>query len=208
MRLADECAARTYLSERCDADAFAKLEVFVAELREANDRQNLVSKGSMQAVWLRHIADSAQLIDHVPRGTSPWLDLGSGAGFPGVIAAIMCPQRSFVLVEARRLRAEWLQYLIGRLDLKGCSVLASDVGHVPGFPAAVISARAFAPLPRLLALSAKFSTVDTHWVLPKGRSAAQEVAALPADLSAMFHVKPSASDAEAGIVVGRGQIPL
>jgi 16S rRNA (guanine527-N7)-methyltransferase len=78
--------------------------------------------------------------------------------------------------------------------------------HVDSFEAAVISARAFAPLTRLLALSARFSTRDTLWLLPKGRSAVQEVATLPRDSAELFHVEQSVTDAEAGIVIGRGRV--
>jgi 16S rRNA (guanine527-N7)-methyltransferase len=69
----------------------------------------------------------------------------------------------------------------------------------------VISARAFAPLDRLLRLSARFSTTATQWVLPKGRSAEQEVQELPGRYRGMFHVEQSLTEAEAGIIVGKGK---
>jgi 16S rRNA (guanine527-N7)-methyltransferase len=75
---------------------------------------------------------------------------------------------------------------------------------VESFPTAVITARAFAPLGKLLALSARFSTRDTAWLLPKGRSAAQELSEQPPAVRAMFHVEQSQTDREGGILVGRG----
>ena len=76
---------------------------------------------------------------------------------------------------------------------------------VETFPAAVISARAFAPLPKLLSLSVRFSTRDTVWLLPKGQSARQEIADLPQSTARMFHVEHSVTGAEAGIIVGKGR---
>lgn len=184
------------------------LERFAVRLAEANQLQNLVSRSSLEAIWVRHIADSAQLLDHVSRGTSTWLDLGTGAGFPGLVLAIMRPDRSYILVEARTLRSHWLRETIACLELRNCEVHGCDIRAVPDFGAGVISARAFAPLPRLIAQSARFSTAATRWVLPKGRSAAQEIAALPASLRSMFHVEQSVTDREAGIVVGTGQVEV
>jgi 16S rRNA (guanine527-N7)-methyltransferase len=80
-------------------------------------------------------------------------------------------------------------------------IVGARLELVPAFAARVISARAFAPLPRLLALSARFSTADTRWLLPKGRSARQELAGLT-DWAHMFHVEQSLTDPEAGIILG------
>jgi 16S rRNA (guanine527-N7)-methyltransferase len=172
---------------------------------EENARQNLISKSGENAVWLRHIADSAQLLAHVSREASPWLDLGTGAGFPGLVIAAMRPQLDVVLVESRKKRVEWLIRAATELGLGRCRVEGRRLEHVESFAAAIISARAFAPLPKLLALSARFSTQDTLWLLPKGRSAVQEVASLPKAAADMFHVEHSVTDAEAGIVIGTGR---
>lgn len=206
--LQSEDEARTFVANRCGAKAFSNLEELASRLSSANEKQNLVSRRSLNDLWLRHIADSAQLADHVPRETTPWLDLGTGAGFPGLVLAIMQPDRPFSLVESRKLRAQWLTATVEALRVQNCKVLALDVGSVSRFDAAVISARAFAPLNRLVAQSARFSTAATRWVLPKGRSAAQEVEALPAPLRSMFHVKQSVTAKEAGIVLGIGKMEM
>ena len=204
--------ARGFVADRCDAQAMERLELLCAELAEENAKQNLVSARSLDEVWLRHIADSAQLIDHVPRGTwgeglsAPWLDLGSGAGFPGLVIAAMRPQCRVVLVESRSKRAEWLERMIGKLALPHCSVLGQRLEVIEPFEASVISARAFAPLKKLLSLSAPFSTSETVWVLPKGRRAAQELDELPRRRGKdMFHVELSRTSDDAGILVGAGQ---
>ena len=202
--IADEAAARAFVSARCDMDALVKLNRLVVLLAEENARQNLVSSPSLQSMWQRHIADSAQLLDHWQgEGSTDWLDLGSGAGFPGLVIAIMRPQVVVTLIESRRLRIEWLQRVCDDLGLTNCQVKGSRVELMEDRKVGVISARAFAPLPKLIKLASRFSTSDTTWLLPKGRSAAQEVAELPGRLRTMFHVEPSQTDPEAGIVIGR-----
>jgi len=178
-----------------------------------NARQNLIAKASEGSIWMRHLADSAQLLRHVPRGSealpsaepSPWLDLGTGAGFPGLVVAAMRPELNVVLVESRKKRVDWLTRAAAELGLVRCRVEGRRLEHVESFRAAAISARAFAPLVKLLVLSARFSTQDTLWLLPKGRSAVQELASLPPETARMFHVEHSVTDSEAGIVTGTGR---
>ena len=205
----DEEGARAWLRQlpECDAAAMARLERLAELLAAENQRQNLVSAASLGEVWRRHIADSAQLLPHVPRGTSPWLDLGTGAGFPGLVVAALRPDCEVVLVESRKRRIEWLERAAADLGLNRVCVRGSRLEDVPSQKVAVISARAFAPLDRLLELSARFSTSDTIWLLPKGRSAQQELAMLRG-WNHTFHVEQSLTDSEAGVIVGTlaGQI--
>ncbi len=196
--------AREYCAKLVDADRMAALARFVEMLIAENDRQNLVSDATLALAWQRHIADSLQLIELVPRETGPWIDLGTGAGFPGLAIAAALPDREVVLVESRKRRVEWLESVIKELGLTQCRVEGSRLEDVASFPAGVISARAFAPLEKLLRLSARFSTCDSYWLLPKGRKAAQELVEQPATIQAMFHVEQSKTDPQAGILVGKG----
>lgn len=199
-----EAEARAWLEALPEWDQVARerLKQLVALLAEENARQNLVAAASIAQVWQRHIVDSAQLLTHVPRETSsPWLDLGTGAGFPGMVVAALRPEAEVILVESRGLRAEWLERARIALGLERAQVLGLKLEAVPDRKVRVISARAFAPLPRLLALSARFSTADTLWLLPKGRSAQQELDA-ESGFRHMFHVEPSLTDPEAGVIVG------
>lgn len=201
--ISDEGEARRWLRQlpECDHAAGARLEQLVVLLAEENQRQNLVSASSLAEVWRRHIVDSAQLLTHVPRGTSPWLDLGTGAGFPGLVVAALRPDCEVLLVESRKRRIEWLERAAGTLGLSRVEVHGSRLEDVPTRNVAVISARAFAPLDRLLTLSARFSTSDTRWLLPKGRSAQQELDMLRG-WNHMFHVEQSLTDPDAGVIVG------
>jgi len=200
--IVDEDSARHYVAGLTDGEAMDRLELLVAALLVENQRQNLISRPSEAAIWRRHISDSAQLLQFVPRETSGlWLDLGTGAGFPGLVFAVLRPAQPMVLVESRPLRAEWLSRMTEELTLDHCRIEAGRIEMVEAFAARVISARAFAPLPKLLSLSARFSTDETTYLLPKGRSAAQELAALPVRSRKLFHVEQSLTDPDAGIIV-------
>lgn len=207
MTLSTEVEAQDWLCDDLDIDAAGmdRLSHLVALLLDENEKQNLVARGTLPHVWVRHIVDSAQLL-HVSRGTlpdGPWIDLGTGAGFPGLVVAALQPERPVTLVDSRRLRTEWLQRAADALDLVNVDVVLSRVEDLPSTPHAVISARAFAPLDKLVTLSARFSTPDTLWLLPKGAGAPHELQMLPESWCHMFHVEQSLTDPDAGIIVGR-----
>lgn len=197
-----ESAAREFVARRCSDDAFEKLTSYVEHLRCEAGKQNLVSRSSLDHVWTRHIADSAQLLDHVSHGTKSWLDLGSGAGLPGIIVAIMRPDIQVTLVESRRKRFEWLAHLCAELGLAECKIVGQRLESCSSQRFDIISARAFAPLPKLLNLASRFADESTLWLLPKGRSAAEELALLSAEVQKGFHVEQSATDKHAEILVG------
>jgi len=203
-----EAEARAYSATLCDADAANRLEQFIGLLAAENARQNLISNKSLESVWQRHIADSLQLLAHVPRGTSPWMDLGSGAGMPGLVLAIARRDMEIHLVESRKKRVQWLEGVAKHFGLEKCHVHGSRLENVESAPMRVICARAFAPLGKLLSLSARFSTQETVWLLPKGRSAGQELMDQPESVRKMFHVEQSATDPQAGIMIGHGRPPL
>ena len=92
-------------------ETFERLEAFAALVREESQRQNLIAASTLDHIWARHIVDSAQLLRFDPDPERPWLDLGSGPGFPGLIVAALRPGK-VVLVEERKLRCEFLH---GRL---------------------------------------------------------------------------------------------
>ena len=203
--LRDETPARAFVEGLTNAAGMLRLEALSAALINENQRQNLISRPSEAQMWVRHIADSAQLLRFVPRETPSrlWLDLGTGAGFPGLVIAALRPEWKIVLVESRARRVEWLEHMVRELDLGNCRVEGRRLELVEPFKALVISARAFAPLEKLLSLSAPFSTKATTYLLPKGRSAAQELQAMPRKIRGMFHVEQSLTDEEAGIIVSK-----
>jgi 16S rRNA (guanine527-N7)-methyltransferase len=199
----DEAEARAWVEHRFDVprETMDRLDAFAALLREENERQNLASKASLEHVWLRHIADSAQLLAFAP-ADARWVDLGSGAGFPGLVVAAL-HNGPVTLVEERRLRVDFLRRAAELLDVQ-VEILATKIERVPPRPFDAISARAFAPLPRLLALATGFSTTNSVWILPKGRNAASELAAVAPSWQGDFRLEPSETDPEAHIIVASG----
>ncbi|WP_156377522.1 16S rRNA (guanine(527)-N(7))-methyltransferase RsmG [Sphingopyxis sp. Root1497] len=205
--LNDEEAARGWLEQAFapSAGQWARLERFAAMLVGENDRQNLIAASTIPILWVRHIADSAQLLALDRDGEGLWVDLGSGAGLPGLVVAILS-ERPMLLVESRKRRCEFLRDVVGELGLDHVEVAEAPLEKVATRPAGTISARAFAPLDKLLDLSARFSTESTRWLLPKGRNAVKELALLPPAWQRMFHVEQSRTDADSQILVGSGQI--
>ena len=198
----DEDRAKAWLAELgVSRETHERLDQFVALLREENARQNLVSAASLDHVYARHIVDSVQLWRLAPQAKS-WLDLGSGAGLPGLILASLS-DAPVTLVESRRLRADWLQRASDALRLGNVQIHAARLELVRSFPVAVITARAFAPLPKLFALAHRFSTEETLWILPKGRSAAEELASVAATWHGRFHMEPSVTDPDSAIIVAQ-----
>ena len=196
----DEAATRAWVQREYDVprETMAKLDAFADLLRAENERQNLVSRGTLERLWLRHIADSAQLLSFAPAGAS-WIDLGTGAGFPGLIVAAL-HDGPVTLVEERRLRVDFLRRAAELMDLR-IEVLHARAERIPPRPYDVISARAFAPLEKLLSLGTAFSTQKSLWLLPKGRNAEAELAALDPSWQGEFRLEPSVTDPEAQIIV-------
>ncbi len=199
-----EKQAKTWLRKHLDVsrETEEKLETFVGFLKREAQSQNLISASTIESIWVRHILDSAQLLRFLPVGQQSWIDLGSGAGFPGIVIALLnqCP---VTLVESRARRIDYLQRAIALLDIEGrVTVKGQPLEHVETAPYSVISARAFAPLPRLLELAERFSTDKTLWLLPKGRNAAMEWEEVQPNWTGDFRIEPSVTDAEAGILVG------
>jgi 16S rRNA (guanine527-N7)-methyltransferase len=176
-----------------------KLEQYAALLKQENGRQNLVSAATLDQVWERHILDSAQLVRYEPFRGASWIDIGSGAGLPGIVVACLV-EGPVTLVEPRRLRVEFLHKVCESLSVDA-TVFAGKAERAEG-KYAVIAARAVAPLAKLLEISQHLSTGKSLWVLPKGRSAQSELADAQRTWQGRFHVEPSVTDAESFIVVG------
>ncbi len=205
--LAGEDDARGWLEQAFAPTAaqWTHLERFTAMLVAENAQQNLIAASTIPTIWVRHIADSAQLLALDRGGEGLWIDLGSGPGLPGLVVAILS-ERPMLLVESRKRRCEFLRAVASELELQHVEVVEAALERVATRPAATISARAFAPLDKLIDLSARFSTESTRWLLPKGRNAVKELALLPEAWQRMFHVEQSRTDADSQILVGQGRV--
>lgn len=194
--------ARAWLEAHVPRETIPTLTALVAIVLDEMGRQNLISASTADHIWARHIVDSAQLLRLAPHDVATWIDLGSGAGFPGLVIAAISPGLIMTLVEVRRKRIDFLETTAARLGLSNrVRVAGSKLEMVESLRHDVISARAFAPIERLLALAHRFSDAETKWLLPKGKSAASELEAARASWQGSFRIEPSITDSEAAIIV-------
>lgn len=200
-----EDEAREWVRSRYGVSRETLLEQFGDVVRDEAGRQNLVSSSTLDQLWVRHLVDSAQLLPLAEGArTGAWIDVGAGAGLPGLVIAILS-DRPLVLVEPRTKRVEFLRGAAATLGLGArVSVVARRVEvYRPASPAAIVSARAVAALPELLQSTIHCTDSSTVWLLPKGRNAQSEVEAARHAWQGVFHVEPSITQPESGIVVAR-----
>lgn len=198
-----EDEARGWVGSRYSAAVLHRLDTYVALIAAENHNQNLVAPSTIPTIWSRHIVDSAQLLLHAPGYWQYWVDIGAGAGLPGVVIAILTEKR-VTLIEPRRLRADFLKRCAEVLDVDVAILQAKAEGVSIEQPVDVVSARAVAKLDTLFAASAHFSTKNTTYILPKGEGAKSEVAVARRSWHGTFHVEQSIVDPKSGIVVARG----
>lgn len=181
-------------------ETLGKLKLFHDLICAENRIQNLVAESTLPDFWNRHVLDSAQLVALATDIPATWLDVGSGAGLPGIVTSLLT-QAKHVLIEPRRRRAEFLATTVAQLRLDDrVEVAQTDVRNVSCARTAVITARAFASLTKTLAATAHLGGPGTMWLLHKGRSFASEVAEAEKTWTGRFEAIPSLTDSAAAIV--------
>ncbi len=153
----------------------ARLSAYEALLRQWSARINLVGAGTLADPWRRHFLDSAQLLPLIPPGADSLVDLGSGAGFPGLVLAIM-GAAGVELVEADAKKCAFLREA-ARVAAASVRVHHARIDSLPARPFAIVTARGLAALDRLLLWAERFIGPDTICLFPKGKDARQELAA-------------------------------
>lgn len=204
----DEADARSWLAARhVPRGTLDCLERLVELVTAESEHQNLIARSTLPMIWQRHVVDSAQLLDVCGHATR-WADIGTGAGFPGLVVALLGSGR-VDCIEPRALRAQFLERLVDRLALGDrVAILAAKVESVrPALSYDVISARAVAPLAELFRAAHHLASPATTWLLPKGRSAALELAEARRTWHGEFRLVPSITDPAAAIVVARDVRP-
>ena len=191
-----------------------RLEIYAGLLVQWQKAINLVAPKTLGEVWHRHMADSAQLLDLAPEGRCKWVDLGSGAGFPGLVVAIMLAGRAgtkVTLVESDVRKCAFLGEVVRKTGISAALAVEilnarieipstqARLGHVD-----IVSARALAPLSNLLALAAPLFGGETVGLVPKGRDSAAEIDAAEQQWQFRYELKPSRTDSEGKVVVVRG----
>ena len=182
-----------------------RLERFADLLAHWQKRTNLVAPSTLPTLWSRHFADSAQLTTLAPKARL-WLDLGTGAGFPGLVIAILktgTPDFRMHLVESNRKKCAFLAEVAratrAPVDIHAMRVedLAESANRLAPD---VVSARALAPLPRLFELAAPFFVADTRGLFLKGRAAEAEVDEAKREWDFTARLVPSLTAANSHIV--------
>jgi 16S rRNA (guanine527-N7)-methyltransferase len=186
-------------------ETLKRLEIYETLLRQWQKGTNLVAPKTLDHIWHRHFADSAQLLALAP-DSAKWLDLGSGAGFPGLVIAICSANRedSHVhIIESNARKCAFCQEVVRET---GCSVeihcdrIESLVGSTRFGGIEIITARALSPLDQLLALAEPFFKAGTTGLFLKGRNAGKERAEAEENWTFQGQLYPSVTDSEASIV--------
>ncbi len=184
-------------------ETLAAFDIWFNLLTRWNASINLVQKTSLEQFWTRHAADSWQITDYIPDGTLRAIDLGSGGGFPGLAVGIWLKTQGkggVKLVEAAGKKASFLRTAAREMDLP-VNVAAKRAESLPNDPYNVITARAFAPLPKLLTYAERFTGPDTRLILLKGRQAPTEIKQARTDFDFNCDIFPSISDPEGHVLV-------
>ena len=161
-----------------------RMEAFLSLLVTWNRRINLISQSDLDHLDQRHLADSQQVYDCIPEVTTSWLDLGSGAGFPGLVCAIEDKDRNgsvrFTLVESDTRKSAFLREA-ARITQTRVDIVPRRIEDIVLTSFDVISARALAPLPQLLSYATPFAHSETTFLFSKGQNAETELTLAAAD---------------------------
>ena len=165
------------------------------------DRSNLIGPKEWPQIWTRHVGDSVQLLDRIP-DTARVVDLGSGAGFPGLILAAARPAGHVTMIESVGKKCAFLRAAIKAADLPA-EVHQGRVEAAPPIAAAYVTARAFAPLPELLDYAAPWLRKGATGVFPKGERWKEELTAAQQRWNFAYQAIPSRSGGSGVILIVR-----
>ena len=183
-------------------ETLTRLEVFLDQLTKWNRAINLVSRRSLEDPWRRHILDSAQLSPFVPASAKSVVDLGSGAGLPGLVLAILNPDKDIHLIESDRRKAAFLQEAArvtnSRISLH-TDRIEDSIDKVG--PVDAVTARALAPLPTLLEYIQPILNEKKLCIFPKSGGIYNEIEAVTERWGVTYEVHPSLSDPRGRIVI-------
>ena len=195
--------ARRAIAADVSRETLSRLDTYHALLLKWQVTVNLVSPATLDAIWSRHFLDSLQLLPATERHQKTWVDLGSGAGFPGLVCAIAAqdlPEKvSFSLIESDTRKCAFLQEVSRATDTP-ITIHNARAESVPPLRAQIVSARALAPLPRLLPLVHRHVAHEGTSLLQKGMRYAQELELARRDWQMDVDVLQSATDVDAVIL--------
>ena len=195
-----EILSASEVGDRLDVsrETLERLERYVDLLLKWQGAINLIGPNTTQDIWSRHILDSGQLMAHLPETPGPVVDIGSGAGLPGMVLAIMGVP-NIHLVESDSRKCTFLNEA-ARVTETTVTILNSRIESVNVAPAAVVTARAVAPLRRLIELSKSVSKQKTIYFFFKGKDFKNELTEIKNNWKMTLNVIPSCSSAE-GVIL-------
>jgi 16S rRNA (guanine527-N7)-methyltransferase len=194
----EEFAAQTGVSR----ETFARLKAYADLLTDWNARHNLVAKSTLPDIWYRHFLDSAQLAPLIPAHAKTLADLGSGAGFPGLVLAAMRPDLAVTLHEATTKKCAFLQAAAERMGIKA-AIRNARLEDLPPKPFDVVTARALAPLPQLLTYAYPFTGPNSVCLFLKGQNVGAELTEAHKYWNMQASQVPSQTEPSAAIVTVR-----
>ncbi|MDR4306895.1 16S rRNA (guanine(527)-N(7))-methyltransferase RsmG [Chelatococcus sambhunathii] len=198
-RAADRAAAERLID--VSRETWARLDALVAALDRWQAKTNLVAPNTLDEIWTRHVADSAQLVAPAPANPKRWVDIGSGGGFPGLVIAAMLAGRTAVhLVESNGKKAAFLREAARAMGVTVVVHAERAEKALAGLSADVVSARALAPLTALLGLAAPLLKTGAVGLFPKGREASTELTEAEKSWRFRASLHPSLTDEHARIV--------
>jgi len=177
----------------------ALLRDYLGLLQHWNARINLVATADPETLWQRHVVDSAQLAPLIPENTANLMDLGSGAGFPGLVLAVLTGRETH-LVESDRRKCAFLAEAARVLGLRNVTIHPSRIEAAGLPPTSLVTARALAPLPELLGHAHRLLAPGGTALFPKGRNAAEELTAAAGRWQMRVERFPSQTDPAATIL--------
>ena len=185
-------------------ETIAALDTYASLLADWQQRMNLVGASTLPQLWHRHFADSAQLLPLAGDGKS-WLDIGAGAGFPGLVIALLDRSARVTLVESIGKKCVFLQEVAEQCGVAERVTIANyRVETLAPARFDVIAARACAALDRLFEWGLRFARPDTRWILPKGARFAEEIDVARQRFRFDATLVPSRTDPGARIIVATG----
>ncbi len=180
----------------------AKLTRYADLLIRWQARINLIAPSTLRCLWERHFLDSAQLLPLIPTGAHRLVDIGSGAGLPGLVLAILGVPEVH-LIESDQRKAVFLD-TVSRETATPVTVHAKRLDQVTPFIADVVTARAFAPLPALVIAASRFAGPTTVGLFPKGRDVDRELTQVPRTPKITIERLPSRTDPTASLLRVQG----
>lgn len=164
-------------------ETMERLEIYAEMLIKWQRRINLVGPSTIKSLWMRHFADSLELCEHAPDGAKNWLDIGTGAGFPGLVIAACGEQKNLQidLVESNARKCAFLRevsrHIKTPVTIHNCRVEAIDSQAIQKISPDMVTARALAPLELLLKLAEKPLEYGAVGLFPRGQGVEEELTA-------------------------------